>query len=100
MVHLIHISFNPSMKLIFVPKIKQVEMGGCKGPITTFIVEPFVPHNDEFYLNIVSERLGCSISFSECGGIDIEENWDKVLLIISLLFFSYLVYYKSPLNLN
>ena len=58
----------------------QVEMSGCKGPITTFIVEPFVPHNEEFYLNIVSDRLGCSISFSECGGIDIEENWDKVFL--------------------
>ncbi|KAL3339280.1 hypothetical protein AABB24_028087 [Solanum stoloniferum] len=57
---------------------KEVEMSGCKGPITTFIVEPFVPHNEEFYLNIVSERLGCSVSFSECGGIDIEENWDKV----------------------
>ncbi|CAI8583595.1 unnamed protein product [Vicia faba] len=57
---------------------KEVEMGGCKGPITTFIVEPFIPHNEEFYLNIVSERLGNSISFSECGGIDIEENWDKV----------------------
>lgn len=54
-------------------------MSGCKGPITTFIVEPFVPHNEEFYLNIVSDRLGCSVSFSECGGIDIEENWDKVL---------------------
>lgn len=53
-------------------------MGGCKGPITTFIVEPFIPHNEEFYINIVSERLGCSISFSECGGIDIEENWEKV----------------------
>lgn len=58
---------------------KQVEMGGCKGPITTFIVEPFIPHNEEYYLNIVSDRLGCSISFSECGGIDIEENWDKVI---------------------
>ncbi|CAJ2659070.1 unnamed protein product [Trifolium pratense] len=57
---------------------KEVEMGGCKGPITTFIVEPFIPHNEEYYLNIVSERLGNSISFSECGGIDIEENWDKV----------------------
>lgn len=54
-------------------------MSGCKGPITTFIVEPFVPHKEEFYLNIVSERLGNSISFSECGGIEIEENWDKVL---------------------
>ncbi|KAL0336131.1 UNVERIFIED_CONTAM: ATP-citrate synthase alpha chain protein 1 [Sesamum radiatum] len=61
---------------------KEVEMGGCKGPITTFIVEPFVPHNEEFYLNIVSERLGCSISFSECGGIEIEENWDKIKGVI------------------
>ncbi|CAA6662162.1 unnamed protein product [Spirodela intermedia] len=57
---------------------KEVEMGGCKAPITTFIVEPFVPHEKEFYLSIVSERLGCTISFSECGGIEIEENWDKV----------------------
>ncbi|KAK6133601.1 hypothetical protein DH2020_032661 [Rehmannia glutinosa] len=60
---------------------KEVEMGGCRGPITTFIVEPFIPHNEEFYLNIVSERLSCSISFSECGGIEIEENWDKVKTI-------------------
>ncbi|KAF3777825.1 ATP-citrate synthase alpha chain protein 3 [Nymphaea thermarum] len=55
-----------------------VEMGGCKAPITTFIVEPFIPHGQEFYLSIVSERLGCTVSFSECGGIEIEENWDKV----------------------
>lgn len=60
----------------------QVEMSGCKGPITTFIVEPFIPHNEEYYLNIVSDRLGCSVSFSECGGIEIEENWDKVLLSV------------------
>ncbi|KAK4763683.1 hypothetical protein SAY87_013121 [Trapa incisa] len=60
---------------------KEVEMSGCKGPITTFIVEPFVPHKEEFYLNVVSERLGSSISFSECGGIEIEENWDKVKTI-------------------
>lgn len=53
-------------------------MGGCKAPITTFIIEPFVPHEQEFYLSIVSERLGCTVSFSECGGIEIEENWDKV----------------------
>ncbi|CAL9153715.1 unnamed protein product, partial [Musa hybrid cultivar] len=56
----------------------EVEMGGCKAPITTFIIEPFIPHDQEYYLSIVSERLGCTISFSECGGIEIEENWDKV----------------------
>lgn len=60
---------------------KEVEVGGCKAPVTTFIVEPFVPHDQEFYLSIVSERLGCTVSFSECGGIDIEENWDKVKTI-------------------
>ncbi|XP_022753690.1 ATP-citrate synthase alpha chain protein 2-like [Durio zibethinus] len=59
----------------------EVEMGGCKAPITTFIVEPFVPHEQEYYLSIVSERLGSTISFSKCGGIKIEENWDKVKTI-------------------
>lgn len=70
-------------------------MSGCKGPITTFIVEPFVPHKEEFYLNIVSERLGNSISFSECGGIEIEENWDKVL---RWGFYSYLT--NEQLNVS
>ncbi|KAG6408620.1 hypothetical protein SASPL_131638 [Salvia splendens] len=59
----------------------EVEMSGCKAPITTFIVEPFVPHDQEYYLSIVSDRLGSTISFSECGGIEIEENWDKVKTI-------------------
>lgn len=63
-------------------------MSECKGRITTFIIEPFIPHNEEFYLNIVSERLGCSVSFSECGGIEIEENWDKVFRNVTFFFFS------------
>jgi ATP citrate (pro-S)-lyase len=57
----------------------QVEMGGYKAPIKTFIIEPFVPHDKEYYLSIVSERLGSTIN--ECGGIEIEENWDKVKTI-------------------
>ena len=36
---------------------------GCTGGVSTFIVEPFVPHKHEFYLCIRSERLGDSISF-------------------------------------
>lgn len=70
-------------------------MGGCKAPITTFIVEPFVPHDQEYYLSIVSERLGCRISFSECGGIEIEENWDKVGIGFSLTSSRYLIYIFS-----
>ncbi|KAK8964470.1 ATP-citrate synthase alpha chain protein 1 [Platanthera guangdongensis] len=58
---------------------EEVEIGGCRGPVTAFIVEPFVPHSHEFYLSVISDRLGCSISFSDCGGIEIEDNWDKDL---------------------
>lgn len=73
-----HLSYN----ILFTQSLYlQVEMSGCIGPITTFIVEPFIPHNEEFYLNVVSDRLGYSISFSECGGIEIEENWDKVSFV-------------------
>ncbi|KAF8066386.1 ACLA-2 [Scenedesmus sp. PABB004] len=57
---------------------KQVTIKGCTGPVTTFVVEPFVPHADEFYLCIQSGRLGTDVSFSTAGGVDIEENWDKV----------------------
>ena len=57
------------------------ELDGCVGAISTFIVEPFVPHQQEFYLCIQSKRLGCDISFSEAGGIEIEANWDKVRVV-------------------
>ena len=50
----------------------------CSGEISTFIVEPFVPHDQEFYLSIQSQRLGNVISFSEAGGVEIEENWEQV----------------------
>lgn len=57
---------------------RVVDMDGTVGAITCFIVEPFVAHQEEYYINIQSERLGYTISFSEQGGMDIEENWDKV----------------------
>ncbi|KAI8469098.1 MAG: ATP-citrate lyase subunit A [Monoraphidium minutum] len=57
---------------------KEITINGLAGPVTTFVVEPFVPHEEEYYLSIQSERLGCDISFSTAGGVEIEENWDKV----------------------
>ncbi|TXG69435.1 hypothetical protein EZV62_004370 [Acer yangbiense] len=78
---LVALNLDLAQVATFVKERLGKEMGGCKGPITTFIVEPFIPHNEEFYLNIMSERLGCNISFSECGGIEIEENWDMVKTI-------------------
>ena len=54
---------------------KRVDIDGCAGAVNTFIVEPFVPHDQEFYLSITSQRMGNKVSFSEHGGIEIEENW-------------------------
>lgn len=53
-------------------------MGAVSGPINCFIVEPFVPHDEEYYLCIQSRRTSTDISFSEAGGMEIEENWDQV----------------------
>ena len=55
-----------------------VDMDGTVGRINTFIVEPFVAHAEEYYLCIQSGRLADTLSFSEFGGMEIEENWDKV----------------------
>jgi len=48
---------------------KHVEIDGCAGAVTTFIVEPFVPHDQEYYLSITSQRMNDQISFSEHGKI-------------------------------
>lgn len=53
-------------------------MEGTIGKINCFIIEPFVPHDAEFYLCIQTERLGTILRFSEHGGMDIEDNWDHV----------------------
>lgn len=42
------------------------------------MIEPFVPHSEEYYIAIKTEREFDVIFFSENGGIDVEENWDQV----------------------
>ncbi|KAL6776563.1 ACLA1 [Auxenochlorella protothecoides x Auxenochlorella symbiontica] len=57
---------------------KVINMGTVSGPIDCFIIEPFVPHDAEYYLCIQSTRAGTDLSFSEAGGVEIEEHWDQV----------------------
>lgn len=57
---------------------KDLEVSSVTGTLTTFLIEPFVPHSQEFYLSIQTVRAGDRLSFGACGGIEIEENWDKV----------------------
>ena len=36
-----------------------VDMNGCVGAINTFVVEPFVPHAQEYYLCIQVRNIPC-----------------------------------------
>jgi len=57
---------------------KEFEIGSVKGELNRLLVEPFIPHEKEYYVSITSERDNDIIHFSFEGGIFIEENWDKV----------------------
>lgn len=52
---------------------KEFSIGASKGRLKNFIIEPFVPHqqNDEFYVCIYSHRSADTLLFHHEGGIDI-----------------------------
>jgi ATP-citrate lyase beta-subunit len=60
---------------------KKVTIGHVTGRLTHFLLEPYVPHEQEFYVAIKSEREGDTVYFSNHGGVDIEEVWDTVAMI-------------------
>lgn len=74
----LNLDANSAQEFIAARMGKVIDMDGTVGRIDCFIIEPFVPHDAEYYLSIQSDRLGYKISFSEAGGMEIEENWDKV----------------------
>ncbi len=57
---------------------KIFEIGGKKGKLMRLLVEPFIPHDTEYYISITSDRDNDIVHFSLEGGIFVEENWDKV----------------------
>ncbi len=57
----------------------EVTIGAVAGRLTHFLIEPFIPHEEEFYAAISSDSNGDNIFFSQQGGVYVEENWDKVL---------------------
>jgi len=60
---------------------KEVEVGKTKGVVTHFIVEPFIPHKEEYYFSITPQRDHDTLNFSDKGGMGIEENWDRMVHI-------------------
>ncbi len=57
--------------------IKQNEKE-LSGSLRRFILEPFIPHDEEYYLAIKTERLVDKLYFSTSGGVEVEDNWEKV----------------------
>ncbi|MEF8879026.1 MAG: ATP citrate lyase citrate-binding domain-containing protein [Candidatus Thermoplasmatota archaeon] len=58
--------------------IKQTT-GETTGTLTHFLVEKFVPHEEEYYVAITTHRDHDTIHFSTKGGVNIEEVWDSVV---------------------
>ncbi|MFW9779544.1 MAG: ATP citrate lyase citrate-binding domain-containing protein [Candidatus Heimdallarchaeota archaeon] len=57
---------------------KEIQVSGTAGVLNRILVEPFVPHEKEFYVAFTSDQDNDIIHFSFEGGIFVEENWDKV----------------------
>ncbi len=75
---LLNADFETAKKWINERMHKRVRIGKAEGELTHFLVEPFVPHKQEYYVAIKTEEKGDRIYFSDEGGIEIEENWGKV----------------------
>jgi len=78
---LLNASIDEAKKFIKENMGKTVEIGSVSGVLTNFIIEPFVEHDNEYFLAIMSQREEDIILFSEKGGVDVEEHWHKIIQI-------------------
>lgn len=64
-------------------KSATINQNGKKitGILITFLIEPLIPHQNEYYLAIKTFRDHDTLYFSAKGGVDVEENWKDVLVI-------------------
>lgn len=46
--------------------------------VSQVIVSEMIPHKEEYYCAVKSTREGSEILLANCGGIEVESNWDRV----------------------
>ncbi|MBD0315631.1 MAG: ATP citrate lyase [Nitrospiraceae bacterium] len=46
--------------------------------VAQIIVSEMVPHKEEYYCAVKSTREGTEVLVANCGGIEVESNWDRV----------------------
>ncbi|MFH1588678.1 MAG: ATP citrate lyase citrate-binding domain-containing protein [Candidatus Diapherotrites archaeon] len=80
---LLNANFSEAVEFLKKNLGKTIEIKNKLGKLTHFIVEPFVLHEQkqEMYVAMKTERNYDVIYFSLEGGIEVEENWDKVIEI-------------------
>lgn len=71
-------SFDECKKWVYERMDKEIKLGAVEGKLTHFLIEKFIPHQDEYYLSFMTDRYGTIVRFSVSGGIEIEENWEKI----------------------
>lgn len=74
----LNVSFAEAKAFVSARVGKAITVNGLSDAVTHFILEPFVPHKEEYYLSIQSRREGLRVLLSLHGGIHVEENWDHV----------------------
>lgn len=78
---LLNADLKVAVKFIEERMNKLSTVGKTAGTLTHFLIEPFIPHEKEYYVTISTERDNDVIFFSTQGGIDVEENWSSVVRI-------------------
>ena len=78
---LLNASFDEAKRWIEERMGSKVRIGNVEGKLTHFLVEPYIEHEKEYYVAIRDDREADHIYFSPEGGINIEENWDKVVVM-------------------
>ncbi|RLF62056.1 MAG: ATPase [Thermoplasmata archaeon] len=78
---LLNADFDEAKRWIEERMNSVADITGVKGRLTHFLVEPYIEHDEEYYIAIKDDREEDHIYFSTAGGVDIEENWDKVITI-------------------
>ena len=74
----VNANFDEAIKWIKERMNRDFSIGKVNDKLTHFLIEPFVPHEEEYYIAIKSTRNGDVIYFSNHGGVEIEEVWDRV----------------------
>ncbi len=57
---------------------KNMEIAWVSGSLDVFLIEDFIPHNEEYYISFSAQRDCDMVNFSFEWGIEVEENWEKV----------------------